>query len=259
MKKATLITGASGGLGLEFAKLFARDGHDLVLVARSEGKLYAIKNKLENRYPIHVYVCAQDLSEKDAAYEVFDFTMEEELFIDYLVNNAGFGDFGKFSESDLQKQTDMVNVNITALMEMCHLFLNPMLEKGEGHILNLCSIAGFEPGPLMSVYYATKAFVLSFTQALAKELEGTGVSITALCPGPTKTGFEAHANLGSSGLFKNLKNASASSVAKYGYQQLKSGKTVVVPGAVNKVIAFAAPRLPKKFVRNFVYNLQKQK
>ena len=257
MNQATLITGASSGIGMEFAKLFAKDGHNLVLVARNEDKLNTLKNELENKYDIQVYVCAKDLSQKDSAYDIFNYTLEKELFIDTLINNAGLGDFGKFSESDLQKQTDMVQVNTMSVMQLCHLFVNPMLEKNYGKILNVASIAAFIPGPLMSTYHATKAFVLSFSEALSFELKGTGVSVMALCPGPTKTGFEEKGNLENSGLFKHIKNSTADEVAKYGYKKLQANSIIAIPGIINKMIISPSKFTPRKIVRNVVYHILK--
>lgn len=165
--KTVLITGASSGLGLEFAKIFARKKCDLVLVARSEGKLYALKNRFEEEYGITVHVCSVDLSTTDAALDVYDYTLEKGLTIDVLVNNAGFGDAGPFANSDWQKQYEMIQVNLVALMQLTHCFLKPMIECGHGKILNLSSVAAFCAGPDMSVYYASKAFVRSFSEALA--------------------------------------------------------------------------------------------
>lgn len=259
MNKATLITGASSGLGLEFARLFAKAGHNLVLVARNEEKLNSLKNELETKYCIQIYVYAKDLSQIDSALDVFNYTIEKNIFVDTLINNAGFGDYGKFSDSCLRKQTDMIQVNITTLIQLCHLFIKPMIEHGSGNILNMSSIAGFQPGALMSTYYATKSFVLSFSEAISVELKGTGVSVMAFCPGPTKTGFEEEANLDTSGLFKNLKNSSAKEVAKYGYKKMSQKKVLAIHGIGNKTIVLFSKLLPRKFVRNFVYKIQKQK
>lgn len=257
MKTAVLITGASGGLGLEFAKLFAKDGHNLILVARNEGKLYSIKNELEAKYHVEVYVYAKDLSIDNSAFDIYDYTLEKEIVIDTLINNAGFGDYGKFINSDLGKQTDMIHVNVITLMQMCYLFGKSMGNQGHGTILNMCSTAGFQPGALMSVYYATKAFVLSFTEALAVEMERSGVSVIAYCPGPTNTGFVENAHLEASGLFKHLKNATSKEVAFYGYKQMKKKKVIVVHGFINKSLALFARLFPRKFVRNMVYKIQK--
>lgn len=257
MKKAVLITGASNGLGLEFARLFAKDGHNLVLVARNEGKLYSLKNEFETKYHIEAYVYAKDLSMDNSALDVFDYTLEKELFIDILINNAGFGDYGKFVNSDLNKQTSMVHVNVLTVMQMCYLFGKEMKNQGYGKILNMCSTAGFQAGALMSVYYATKAFVLSFTEALAVEMENDGISIMAYCPGPTKTGFVKNAHLETSGLFKHLKNSTSKEVAYYGYKQLQKKKVIVVHGITNKFLVILTKLFPRKIVRNTVYKIQK--
>lgn len=257
LKIATLITGASSGLGLEYAKIFAREGHNLVLVARNEEKLYSLKNEFENKYDIEVDVFAKDLSEKDSALEVFNFTLEEKIYIDTLINNAGFGDFGEFVNSDLTKQSDMINVNVLSLMQLCRLYAKPMVERGSGMIMNMASTASFQPGPMMSVYYATKAFVLSFSEAISVELKNTGVSIMAYCPGPTKTGFETKARLETSGLFKHLKNATAEEVAIYGYKKMQKHKVVAIHGGLNKIITNVVRFTPRRIVRNIVYFIQK--
>lgn len=257
MNETVLITGASSGIGMEFAKIFAREGNNLVLVARNEGKLLSIKNELETAYGVQVDVFVKDLSEKDSAYDIFDFTVEQKIEIDILVNNAGFGDFGAFQNCDWQKQYDMVQVNMLALMQLTRFFLKPMVKNKKGKILNIASTAAFQPGPMMSVYYASKAFVLSFTESLSVELKNSGISLMAFCPGPTKTGFEDKAELQESGLFKHLKNATPKEVAEYGYQQLLKGKVVVIHGWTNKSLAFLAKIMPRKLVRNFIYHIQK--
>ena len=257
MKKTALITGASNGIGLELAKIFAKEGYDLILIARNKEKLDAVKSNLEAAYKQQIYIYAKDLSEKDAAYDIYNFTQDQHLAIDILVNNAGFGDFGKFLDSDLTKQTEMIQVNVTALVQICHLFTQQMAERKSGKILNIASIAAFQAGPLMAVYYATKAFVLSFSEALSVELKNSGITVTALCPGPTSTGFEQNANLESSGLFKNLKITTAESVALFGYRMLIKNKLIAVPGATNKFIVWAAKLLPRRFMRNMAYRIQK--
>lgn len=259
MKKVALITGASGGLGLSFARIFAREGYDLVMVARSEHKLNKIKSELEADFGISALVLPADLTLGSGAQDVYMKTHELGLSVDVLVNNAGFGDFGEFALSDLEKQCDMVELNVKALMRLTHLYLGDMKARGAGKILNVDSIAAFQPGPLMSVYYATKAFVLSFSEALSVELRGTGVSVTALCPGPIDTGFESRAALGESGLFKNLKVWSPDVVAEFGYKQMKKGKTVAVKGGLNRLIVFSSRLAPRSLVRNMVYHIQKPK
>ncbi len=257
MKKTALITGASGGLGLSFVNLFASDGYDLVLVARNGARLEEIKKDIEEKYGIRVTVIAKDLCSPDGPQEVYEATQNEGINIDVLVNNAGFGDFGEFYKSDISKQIRMLDLNCKALMHLCHLYLPKMIEQKSGNILNVDSIAAFQPGPLMSVYYATKAFVLSFSQALTRELKGTGVKVTALCPGPIRTNFDNAADLGESGLFKNLKVWDPDTVAQFGYKNMKKGKSLCVCGFLNKIIVFANRFAPRSLVRNMVYNIQK--
>lgn len=257
MKKTALITGASGGLGLSFVNIFAKDGYDLVLVARNSDRLEKIKSEIEKKFNVKAIVVAKDLCKPEGVQEVFDETQKAGIHVDVLVNNAGFGDFGEFYKSDISKQIRMVDLNCTALMHLSYLYLPQMIEKGEGNILNVDSIASFQPGPLMSTYYATKAFVLSFSQAIHRELKGTGVKVTALCPGPIKTNFDAAADLGESGLFKNLKVWDPDVVAEFGYKNMKKGKAVCVCGFVNKIIVFANRLAPRSIVREMVYHLQK--
>lgn len=257
MKKTALITGASGGLGLSFVNLFASDGYDLVLVARNGARLEEIKKDIEEKHGIRVTVIAKDLCSPDGPQEVYEATQNEGINIDVLVNNAGFGDFGEFYKSDISKQIRMLDLNCKALMHLCHLYLPKMIEQKSGNILNVDSIAAFQPGPLMSVYYATKAFVLSFSQALTRELKGTGVKVTALCPGPIRTNFDNAADLGESGLFKNLKVWDPDTVAQFGYKNMKKGKSLCVCGFLNKIIVFANRFAPRSLVRNMVYNIQK--
>ncbi|TXK47386.1 SDR family oxidoreductase [Lactococcus sp. dk322] len=257
MKNVTLITGASGGLGLEFAKSYAKSGNNLVLVSRNEAKLYDIKKELENKYGVTIYVYKKDLSKANAASDIYDFVMKKQLFVNVLINNAGFGDYGKFTNSDLKKQNNMVHVNILSVMEMCYFFAKPMQEKDTGVILNVCSVAGFQSGPLMSVYYATKAFVLSFTEALSVEMKDTGVSIKALCPGPTNTGFVSAAQLEESGLFKHLKNATAKEVVQYAFKKMDNKKVVLIPGFLNKVMVLSSKIIPRSVVRKIVYLIQR--
>ncbi|MBO5715439.1 MAG: SDR family oxidoreductase [Clostridia bacterium] len=257
MKKTALITGASGGLGLSFVNIFARDGYDIVLVARNGNRLEDIKKEIEEKYNVNAMVVAVDLCSEDGAQKVYDATQQAGLNVDVLVNNAGFGDFGKFYKSDINKQIRMVDLNCTALMHLCHLYIPDMIKNRKGNILNVDSIAAFQAGPLMSVYYATKAFVLSFSQALTRELKGTGVKVTALCPGPIRTNFDNTADLGESGLFKNLKVWDPNVVAEFGYKNMKKGKSLCICGFVNKIIVFANRLAPRALVRNMVYNLQK--
>ena len=239
------------------AKIFSKKGYNLVLVARNGKRLKKIKKRLEELYGVLAEVIVKDLAEENAASEIYNHTQKKKIKVDILVNNAGFGDFGRFAEAEIEKLENMVRVNIMALMQLSYLYAGPMIERGSGRILNVASMAAFEPGPLMAVYYASKAFVLSFTEALSVELKGSGVTVTALCPGPTKTGFERNANLLKSGLFKNLKNAEAKEVAKYGYQKMMENRVIAVPGVLNKGIVTLSRFSPKAVVRNVVYHIQK--
>ena len=249
-RKTALVTGASGGLGLEFARLLAKEKCDLVLVARNEGKLNGIKGELEGEHGITAWVCPCDLSRVDAALEVFRFTQAHDLEIDVLINNAGFGDSGSFAECDWQKQYDMVQVDITALMQLTRCFLPGMIRRGRGWILNLSSVAAFCAGPGMSVYYAAKAFVRSFSEAVAEEVRGTGVTVTALCPGPTATGFEAAADMGSgSKMFRRA--ARPEDVAKAGLRALRLGKALCYQGTFTKCMSFLSRLAPRSVTRKY--------
>ena len=252
MRKTVLITGASGGLGLEFTKIYAREGYDLVVIARSEGKLYKLKNELETQYGCHVWVLAQDLSQPDAAYEVFNYTLEKNITVDTLVNNAGFGDFGNFWEVDAQRQTNLLQVNIMALVQLTRYFLPGMVERGCGSVLNLSSVAAFSAGPRMCLYYASKEFVRSFSEAVAEELRGTGVTVTALCPGPTATGFERAAQMRNSHMFSMFKPASAKTVAEVGFRAAQKGKVLCYYGLPTHAVNIAARLLPRSVCRRFM-------
>ncbi|SEG11316.1 hypothetical protein SAMN04487934_10818 [Eubacterium ruminantium] len=258
-RKWALITGATGGIGYEFVKIFAKKGYDLILVARNEKRLYSIKKKLESFYDTKVLYISKDLSETGAAEDVFRKVKEKNIFTEVLVNNAGFGDFGFFAESDLNKQENMINCNILALTALTRLFMTDMIEEGRGKILNVASIGSFMPGPCMSVYYATKAYVLSFTEALSVELKGTGVSVTALCPGPTDTGFWKAANTDDTSNLNNLKNASPRKVAGYGYKKMMRKKVIAVPGFLTGLAPLGIKLLPRPAVRKIVYKVQKMK
>ena len=259
MKQTALITGASGGIGLELARVFARERYNLVLVARNEARLSALGRELADAYGVTALACAADLSERDAAAAVYAFTRDRGVAVDVLVNNAGFGDFGPFLDAEWEKQYEMVQVNITALMQLTRLYLPEMTARGSGRILNIASTAAFQPGPLMSVYYASKAFVLSFSEALSVELKGTGVAVTTVCPGPTTTGFSERANLGASGLFAHLKNATAAEVAEFAYRALSRGRVVAVHGLGNRLLVFGSKHSPRRWVREVAWRIQKER
>lgn len=258
MKNYGLITGASGGIGLELAKLLANDKHDLILIARSEDKLKEIKTSFEKEYGINVSIIATDLSIPDAPAKVFEQLRKEDITIDILINNAGFGDYGVFAECDWQKQEQMINLNILALAKLTRLFLPSMIKSGYGRIMNVASTAAFQPGPIMSVYYATKAFVLSFTYAIANEIKGTGVTISALCPGPTETGFVSAASLENSKLFKTFKPKPSNEVALFGYKRMMKGKLLSIPDCLNKLMVWSIRFAPRKLVTSVVRAIQEK-
>ena len=195
MSKTVLITGAAGGMGFSYTKVFGEKGYDMVIVDVKEDKLLELKPALEKKYDCKVTVIAEDLSKDEAAKKIFDKTKELGIDVDVLVNNAGFGDFGRYIDIPYERERAMVGVNIISLMYLTHLYANDMMKRGGGKILNIASIAAYLPGPYMPVYYASKAFVYAFSEAVAHELRGSGVTVTAFCPGPTKTGFEKNAKI----------------------------------------------------------------
>jgi short-subunit dehydrogenase len=244
-----LITGASSGIGLELARIFARQGYDLILVARNRQRLEEIATELK---PAAVKVIAKDLSVAGAAEEI----QREVPMVDILVNNAGFGVFGKFAGTPLPDELGMLQLNITALVILTKLYLPGMIQAGTGKILNVASTAAFQPGPLMAIYFATKAFVLSFSEAIGNELEGTGVTVTALCPGPTATGFQERGKMQDSGLVKGKKIMDARPVAEAGYRALMAGKPVEIPGLKNKLLAQSVRFSPRNVVTKIARKMQ---
>jgi short-subunit dehydrogenase len=247
-REIALITGASMGIGKELAKIFAADGRDLVLVARSEDKLRALAQQLEAAHGITAHVLPVDLATRSAPADIFASLASKGLHLDYLVNNAGFGAVGGFAELSLQLQRDMIQVNVDALVALTHLALQGMLARKKGRILNIASTAGFQPGPDMSVYYATKAFVLSFSEGLAEEVRGSGVTVTAHCPGATATSFAGTAGNAESILFK-LGAAPADRVARHAYRSMMKGRVVVIEGFMNRILAFGVRFSPRALVR----------
>jgi len=241
-----LITGASGGIGYELARLFARDRHNLVLVARSSDKLKQIAAELAPS-GIQVTTVPLDLVEPRAPHVLFDQLQREGIAVDVLVNNAGFGKFGEFAKMTEAGILGQIELNITALTHLTKLFLAPMMARRSGRILNVASTAGFQPGPLMAVYYATKAYVISFSEAIANELEGSGVTVTCFCPGATHTGFAQRAGIGGSRLFK-FGAMSAESVARDGYRALMNGRTLAISGAQNWLVAQSTRFAPRRMV-----------
>jgi hypothetical protein len=241
--KTALVTGASAGIGRDLTELFARDGHHLVLVARNEPRLRELAAKLRERYRVNVDVIVQDLSVADAPQRIFDSLQSKS--IDYLVNNAGFGSHGPFAQSDLATQLGMLQVNVTALTHLTRMFLPEMLKRGSGRIMNVASVAAFLPGPLMAVYYASKAYVLSFSEALANELAGSGVTVTAMCPGPTKTEFQKRAGIEDSLLFK-MRAMDSMTATRIGYGAMMRGRRSAVTGFSNRLSVLAMGFLPRR-------------
>ena len=248
MKKTALITGASNGIGLELAKIHASKGDDLVLVARNKSKLDELKAELESQYKISVYTIGKDLSANHSAQEVYDETTKQNLQIDYLINNAGFGNFGMFAETDWNREFEMINLNITTLTQFTKLYLQDMVKRRSGRIMNVASTAAFQPGPTMSVYFATKAYVLSFSEAVSNEVRDKGVTITALCPGATETGFQTAGGLDESKLFKGKKLPTAKQVADYGYKAMIKGKSVAIHGIMNYILSNSVRFVPRALV-----------
>jgi len=257
MSKTALITGASGGIGYELALLFARDGFDCILVARNEDKLRELAARLEREHRVKTMVIGKDLSKLTAVEEIYEEVTAAGLAVDVLVNNAGFPVFGPFVETDPKIELELLQVNVVALTALTKLFLKGMVERRAGRILNLASTAAFLPGPLMAVYYASKAYVLSFSQALDNELHGTGVTVTALCPGPTRTGFQKRGVMEDSRLVQGS-IADAASVALAGYRALMAGKTVVIPGFSNKLVPWVVRFSTRGAVTRVVRRMQER-
>lgn len=259
MKTIALITGASSGLGLEFAKLFAKDGHDTILVARSENKLKELADELKNQHGTNSYVFAKDLSREEDVESLINSIKEQNLKVEFLVNNAGFGDFSLFHEADYHKLDQMMNLNIKALTRLSYVFGKEMAERKSGRILNIASTAAFQPGPTMAVYYASKAYVLSLSEALHNELKDFGVSVTTFCPGATESGFQSAADMHESRLVKNKKLPTAKEVAKVGYNHMKKGSLTVIPGFMNALMAFSIRFTPRAWVLPIVRYMQNPK
>jgi short-subunit dehydrogenase len=246
--KTALITGGSGGIGHELAKLFAKDHYNLVLVARSADTLTRVADELQRQFGISAKTVALDLMTDPAPQFLFDQLQREGIAIDILVNNAGYGVFGEFAKIPLEEHSGQIQLNIAALTQLSKLFLGPMLERHSGRILNVASTAGFQPGPLMAVYYATKAYVISFSEALANELKNSGVTVTCLCPGVTDTGFQGRAGTEKTLLFKAMRPMDAKTVARDGYRGLMAGKTLVISGFRNWLVTEALRISPRKLV-----------
>ncbi len=248
-RKTALITGASRGIGLELAAIFAKNGNDLVLVARSEKDLKVLKRVYEEHTGVNVEIIVKDLTQKNAAKEVYDEVNRKNIQIDYLVNNAGFGDFAPFVDSEWDKIYNMIELNMAALTQFCHLYINQWRDKKiKGKILNVASTAAFQPGPLMAVYFATKSYVLHLSEALNFEVKENNISVTVLCPGPTETNFGKISNMNASDVMKNVRIASAKDVAETGYDALMKNKSLVIEGVLNRLVASSIGFLPRDLV-----------
>lgn len=257
-KETVLITGATSGIGYELSKIFALAGFRLILVGRNPTKLKEVENEFSNKTSCQIIIA--DLSEENAAEKIFSETEKLGLDVDILVNNAGFGLYGEFTKTDLEKETDMIRVNIIALTKLCKLYLPKMIKKRSGKILNLSSTAAFQPGPLMAVYYATKAYVLHFSEGISEELIGSGVSVTALCPGPTESGFQKEARMDKSMEVLSRENVmDTKTVAQIGYNALMKKRVVQIAGLKNTITANSVRLIPRSIVRKIVKRIQQKR
>lgn len=256
MKKTALITGASSGLGKEFAKIHAKKGGDLVIVARSKEKLVALKEELEKEYGVHVSVIEKDLTEPNAALEVYNFVKFSKIEVDYLINNAGFGGIGKFHERPWDKDLSMIQLNIIALTDLTRKFLPDFVEKNSGKVLNISSTASLMAGPMQAVYFATKAYVTSFSNAIAEELHDTNVTVTALMPGATKTDFGKTSGMDKTDMFKST--ADPKKVAEDGYNAMINGDLEIISGVsfAQKIMMKAIPVTPKSILLKQIRKMQ---
>jgi uncharacterized protein len=256
--ETVLVTGASSGIGAELARAFARGGSSLVLSARSVDKLEALAAELRQTPGAQVRVLAADLCAADGPRRLVQRLGEEGLEVDVLVNNAGYAGFGAFTETPWAEEAGMLQLNVVSLSELAKRLLPAMVARRRGGILNVASTAAFQPGPLMAVYYASKAYVLSFSEALSEELRGTGVRVTALCPGPTASGFQARAAMQASKLVKGKRLMDAALVAQAGYEGFRRGAAVVIPGLQNRLLVQSVRWTPRRLVTRIVHNMQER-
>lgn len=254
-----LVTGASSGIGLALARQIAAHGHDVVLTARNRDALEAAAGGIEGKYGVRADVIPLDLRNRDAAEQLYQAISNQKLDIGILVNNAGFGLGGEFLETDLQREVEMIQVNVTAVTQLTKLFAAGMVRRRSGRVMNVASTAAFQPGPLHAVYYATKAYVLSFSQAIAEELRKTGVTVTALCPGATATAFAETAELSNSRLFTRLAVDDAESVAAYGYKAMMRGERIAIPRMRDKIMVQAERFAPRALVTRMVRQVQENR
>ena len=257
MKEAVLITGASAGIGYDLAELFAQEKRDLVIAARNEKKLTETAAEFQKKYGTEVHVLSIDLSVPGSSKKVIEFTKSKGLFIETLVNNAGFGTNGEFAKNPMKDEMEMLQLNITSLAELTKLFLDDMISNKKGHILNVASTAAFQPGPYMSGYYASKAFVLHFSEGLSEEVREHGISVSILCPGPVKTLFQERAGMHDAALVKGPLLIDSKDVAKTAYKGLKKGKLIIIPGFMNWLLVQSVRFSPRFAVRKIAKYLNK--
>ena len=254
--QTALVTGASMGIGVDLAECFARDGYDVVLAARSETALRAVAERLAKQHGVKATPIVSDLGVPGAGEKLAAAVAAVGLQVDVLVNNAGYGIAGAFDGSDRTRQLGMIDLNDRALVELTHIYWPRMLANRRGGVLNVASTASFQPGPLMAIYYASKAFVLSFSEALWKEAEGTGVRVSCLCPGPTASNFRERAGTGKTRLAKTGTPMTSASVAEMGYRGWQQNRRVVITGTRNAILARLVPFLPRRAILGMVHNLQ---
>lgn len=256
--KTALITGASSGIGLELTRLFAADGYRLVLVARNRAALQQIGEQLQSQHGIEVRISPKDLAHQASPSELFQELQEAGIALDVLVNNAGFGGSGPFLQTDWQHEAEMIQVNIVALTQLTKLFLPQIVER-RGKVMNVGSVAAFLPGPYTAIYYASKAFVLHFSEALAEELSEAGATVTCLSPGPVETGFQKRAHTGGSSRANAPLYMDVQEVAREGYEGMKAGKRIVIPGWKNRLLTEALRLVPRDTVARTVGRMYKSK
>lgn len=254
-QETVLITGASSGIGRALARQFAADGSRLVLTARREEMLRSLADELHTNHGTPATVIPLDLSETDAPGRLLEQVTNAGMQVDVLVNNAGFGQFGQFRDISVDRQLDMIQLNVAALVQTTHLFLPAMLERRNGVILNLGSTAAFQPGPNCAVYYATKAFVLSFSEALWSEVRGCGVHVACLCPGPTTTEFGEQSGMDKTRIFR-LNSMHVDDVARAGFRAVRKRKRLVIPGLVNQILAGSVRFTPRRVILDVMQLLQ---
>ncbi|MGE5611585.1 MAG: SDR family NAD(P)-dependent oxidoreductase [Bacillota bacterium] len=254
-----LITGASSGIGYDLAKVFAAHGHNLIITARNREALNKLADECASQFHVKIEILTKDLADPSTPQQIYDELQQKSLPIDILVNNAGFGTHGPFARSDLAGELRLVQVNVIAVMQLTRLFLPAMIERRAGKILNVASTAAYVPGPYMSSYYASKAFVLSQSVALAQELRSRGITVTALCPGPTRTAFQSRAGMDEVRLFSESAIMDSPAVARIAYQGLMRGKTIVVPGIQNKFVAVVSRLVPRTLLARAAGHLNKDR